>query len=133
MSEATTIDPNATPGTEDAAAQKAPKRSPHPMAGNEDTSVYPFPEIPADYDPSIHAALKRKDFAHDYTYFEMRAAALRAQADGYDVAATEARTLGSKAERAAAKRMRKMSEQVTELRAKLEAQGVDVDALLANG
>lgn len=126
------IDPNATPGTEDAAAQKAPKRAPHPMTGNEDTSIYPFAEIPADFDPAVHSPLKRKDFAHDYTYFEYRAGVCQAQADKYLKEAEDARTLGSKAERAAAKRLTKMVDQIGELRAKLEAQGVDVDELIAN-
>jgi len=121
------------PGTSDPAGQKAPsgKRTVHPSVGNEDVKVYPFTETPGDFDFDTHVALKKKDFAADHMYYTFQAEKLDFKATMFREKAEEARKMGSAKERSKAKRLRKMQTKMAELRAQLEAQGLDVDELLA--
>lgn len=110
---------------------KEPKRKPHALIGSKDPNVYPFTAVPADYDHETMQPLKKRDFALDHLFYEFRAehhdraaAALRKQA-------VESKALGGKAAASEAKRLRRMTDKIAELKAKLAAGGVDVEALLA--
>ena len=127
-----TVDPNAKPGSKDDKAKKESKRKPHPLVGSKDENVYPFGTTPADYDFAKMKPLGKKDFESDHTFFSYKAADADFRADFYRARAEEAKVLGSSKERAKAKRLVKMQEKIAELRAQLEDQGVDVDALLDN-
>lgn len=106
-------------------------RPAHPLVGNADTNVYPFKELPADFDFKTMRGLSKKDFATDAAFFEYKAKGLEAQAANFRVLAENARKLGSSAERNKAKKLVKLQEQMAELSKQLAAQGIDVNALLA--
>ena len=97
---------------------------------------YPIPkdklkEVPANYDPKVHAPLKRGDFENEALFFDMKADEYDRKATRCRVEAGTYRKLGSKEDRAKAKRLLKMRERYSELEAQLRGQGVDVDAILS--
>lgn len=107
-----------------------PGRKAHPSVGNKDTNVYPFKELPGDFDFATMKGLKKKDFATDAAYYEYRAKELEARAAKFRTQAEEAKKMGTSAERKNAKRLVKLREKMDELKAQLAAQGVDVESLL---
>ena len=131
-----------TPGTADKAAK--PKKTEeelkaeriaahearnHPaIAGNSDVKLK---ELPPDWDFDAFNPVKRKNFEKDDVFYEYKVSECEWKARKYKEKAEEARTLGSAADRGKAKRLRSMQEKMAELRAELEAQGVNVDELLA--
>ena len=86
----------------------------------------PGPDFRFDY----YAPVKRTTFKSDELYLRHKANELRWRASGLDKKADEAKLLGSTADRAKAKRLQKMQAKMADLRAELEKQGIDVDALL---
>ena len=78
-----------------------------------------------------HKPLKRKDFQHDRFYFAHKAEAYDFLADKMRAAAENAAKYGSRKERTKAKRLERLQAKMNELRAELEADGIDVEALLA--
>lgn len=106
-------------------------RPTHPLVGNTDVNVYPFKELPTDFDFKTMHGLGKKDFATDAAFFEYKTKGLEAQAANFRTLAENAKKLGSAAERGKAKKLVKLQEQMAELSKQLAAQGVDVDALLA--
>lgn len=127
-----TIDPSGKPGSKDEKAKKESKRKQHPLVGSKDDNVYPFAEMPDDFDFVKMKSLNKKDFESDHQFFIYKAADADYRAEDYRERAEEAKTLGSSKERAKAKRLVKMQEKIAELRAQLEEDGVNVDALLEN-
>lgn len=124
------------PGTVTTKPLKVPKlgkvknlRVAHPLIGADDG--YPFTAVPEDYDARRHLPIKRSDFADEALFFEWRANLARVAAVRFDKLAAEARATGGTKDRAAAKRLVKMSTRMAELIAKLRANGTDVDAILA--
>lgn len=113
--------------------KEAKKRPAHDLVGNKDTKVYPFTETPPDFDFDKHASLKKRDFATDWQFFTHKTKDLQFRADAWKAKAEEAKKLGSGKEKAKAKKLLKIQAQMKELRAQLEAQNVDVDAILAEG
>ncbi len=103
-----------------------------PSVGNKDAKVYPFTKtVPKDFDFKVHKPLKKRDFASDHLFYEFRALEMDNKAVTFRKQAEEAKTLGSSQDRGRAKRLVKMTEKMDELKQQLEAQGVDVKALLA--
>jgi hypothetical protein len=125
---------SAKPGTKDPAAQKEKKpskRVKHPLVGNKEPKIYPFKSTPADYVHGKMQPFKKKDFATDDAYFTYRAEEYDAKAKDFRGRADQAKLTGSGKDKGKAKRLLKMQEKMKELEAQLKAQGVDVDALLA--
>lgn len=106
-----------------------PKRDPKPMhpAIQEDTKLT---ELPADYDMDRHAPILKKNWLKEDEFYEYRAKGHDHLAAKWRERAEESKRMGTGADRAAKKRLTKMTAKVAELRASLEASGVDVDALL---
>jgi len=117
------------PGSKDESAAK-PKKVVHPLVDSDDPDVYPFKEIPDDFDSSKHKPLKKKDFASEATYFDMKAAEYETKAEEFRAKAEEARTLGDKETRQAANRLKKVQKTMLELVGRLKKQDVDVAAVL---
>jgi hypothetical protein len=115
---------SAAPGTKDEKAAKVKKVAftPIPDGG--------FKEMPAAFDPKLHTPLKRKDFADESLWFEMKATEHEAKAAAYKKQAADYRKLGSVADRAKAKRLIQMQSKMAELTEQLKSQGVDVDEIL---
>lgn len=118
-------------GDGEASGRGAPKRPTHPNVGSSDPNVYPFREVPADYDPDTMANLRRRDFAHEATFFDYRANLAERAMNRFRGLAREAREQGDSKQRAAAKRLVKMTEKIAALRQQLEAGGVDINEVLA--
>lgn len=97
-----------------------------PMTVNE-----PLTEAPADFDFNLYRPLKKRDFAEEHLFYEHKAMEMEFKAAQYRADAAESKKLGSSKDRAAARRLVKMTEKMAELQAQLVAAGVDVDALLA--
>ena len=116
--------------TAEGGARKLKPKPKHPSVNSKDTSVYPFTETPPDFDFVKQAPLKKRDFATDWQYFTHKSKDGQFKVEVWKTKAEEAKTLGSGKERAKAKRLRKMQAKMAELRAQLEAQGIDVEALL---
>ena len=132
--ETTTVAKDTKPGTTDDAAtkeKKEPKRKEHPLVGKSDPKVYPFSELPGDFDFDAHKPLRKKDFAHEWDYYLYRASFFDWNAARMRKTAEEVKEHGGTKERQAAKRLKAMSSKIAELRQKLEAQGINVDELLA--
>lgn len=124
--------PSAAPGTADPAAVKPKGRTVYEPTTSKDPKVYPFPDaMPAGYSFETHKPLKKKDFVADHLFLEHKAERAQLLADALRKQAAESKALGGAKDKAAAKRFQKMSEKIAELRQKLVAQGVDVDALTA--
>jgi hypothetical protein len=106
------------------------KRIVFPLVGNTDTKVYPFVATPAEFNFVTHKLLKKKDFATDAAFFTFKGDEMRNKATIFDGKAEEAKKMGSSKERAKAKRFLKMRDKMAELKASLEAQGIDVESML---
>lgn len=109
---------------------KKPGRPEHPLVGNQDTSLFPFKAVPDDFAFDTMKPLKKKSFATDAAYFEYRAKEMDHKADKFRAQAEESKKAGTGAERNKAKKLVKLQSKIAELRAQLEAQGVDVEELI---
>jgi hypothetical protein len=123
--------PDKVEGAPEAPKKEKKGRPAHPAVGNEDTKVYPFTETPKDFDFKAMKGLKKKDFATDEAFFLYKAAEAEYKIGMWNARAEEAKTMGSSKERSKAKRLVRMQGKVEELTKALEAQGIDVAALLA--
>lgn len=108
---------------------ESPKRDPKPThpAIAEDTKLT---ELPADYDMDRHAPTLKRNWLKEEDFYEYRAVTHEHHAKKWRDRAEESKRMGTGADRAAKKRLTKMTAKVAELRASLEASGVDVDELL---
>ena len=88
---------------------------------------------PEDFDPKKHKPLLKRDFETEAPWLINRAEKLEAQAKAYRDEAEMVKKLGSKQDRAKAKKLIQMRDRMAELRAQLEAEGIDVDALTSGG
>lgn len=109
---------------------KKPGRAEHPLVGNKDTNVFPFKAVPDDFAFDTMKPLKKKSFATDAAFFEYRAKEMEFKAGKFRAQAEEAKKVGTGAERNKAKKLVKLQSKIAELRAQLEAQGVDVEELI---
>lgn len=110
--------------------------------GSKDPAVYPFPgremdgatvATPEGFDHAKHERLGKKDFAKPSLYFTYRAEALEATAAAFRKRAAELKAGGDKkGSGGKVNRLAKQLAKAQEIRAALEAQGIDVDALLAS-
>lgn len=99
------------------------------VAGNDDAKYEVA--LPDGFDFNEHKLLRRKNFVNDALYFEHRALHLEHRAAAFRGMAAEAKAFGSREDRARAKKLQRMNDQMAELRKQLESSGVDVSALLA--
>lgn len=120
----TKINPNKTDKTETKKQHDAKTY----VAGN-DEAKYEV-ALPEGFDFNEHKLLRRKNFTRDDLYFEHRALHLDHKAGKFRGMAAEAKALGSREDRARAKKLQRMNDQMAELREQLEKSGVDVGALL---
>lgn len=117
--------PSAKPGTTDDAAKKVKKNR----------AQYPIPEgglegVPADFDRKKFKPLKKKDFKNEADFLELRATNLEEAAKRLRDEAKAVRAGGGK-DKGKAKRLVAMTKKMADLKASLEAEGIDVAALLA--
>jgi len=87
--------------------------------------------VPEKFDFAKNKPLKKTDFKNEDLFFEYKAAECDAKAIVFRAKAEESKKLGSTKDRAKAKRLLKMQEKMAELREQLEADGVNVEELLA--
>lgn len=90
-----------------------------------------FESVPDDWDTAKHNPLKKKDFEKEEVYFYMRADQLEAAAQKMRRKGEYSAKFGSSKDAVKAKRLKKMQEKMAELQKQLEADGVDVEALLS--
>lgn len=109
---------------------KKPGRANHPLVNSKDTSVFPFKALPDDFAFDTMKGLKKKSFATEAAYYDYRAKEMDHKATKFRAQAEEAKNVGSGAERNKAKKLVKLQSKMAELKAQLEAQGVDVNELL---
>lgn len=126
----------AKPGTTDAAA-KEPKKGKvlYPaLVGPKDAegkdTIIPLKEVPKDWDPKAHKGLRRKDFSDEALFWDWRADRMELQVKKIRAHAEELRKLGTVKDRSRAKKLLSMQKRIADLKAQLEGEGVDVDALL---
>lgn len=86
--------------------------------------------MPDGFDFNHNKPLRRKNFTHDALFFEHKAAEMNFKATRFRGQAAEAKALGSRADRAKAKKLQRLNGKMAELVAELRAQGVDTDVLL---
>jgi hypothetical protein len=111
--------------------EKAARRPMHPLVGHADPNVWPFAELPSDYDPAAHAPLKKKDFKEEASYYDYRASMARRAVTRFETLAAEARAGGSTKDKATEKRLARVAAQMEKLKAAIRAGGGDPDAILA--
>ena len=100
------------------------------LVGSEDANVYPFNcELPDGYVFGKFAVLKKQDFKEEYLYTLYRACKAEHDAVVLREKAKEIKSLGSSKQRAQAKKLIKMREQLAALQEQLIAQGIDIDSL----
>lgn len=124
--------PSAAPGTSDDSGKKKAKKAKvqYPGLKGEDDKPIRLTEWPADFDASLHKPLRRVDFENDAVWFEKKAEEYDAKAADMREKAEISRKLGNSADRAKAKKFKKMKDQMAKLQSELEAQGVDIAAML---
>ena len=88
-------------------------------------------EVPTDFDPKAHQALKRAHFKEEWMYFEFKAQQLEGKVKELRDQAAESKALGNSEDRAKKKKALAMMKRLEALKAELTADGVDVDELLA--
>lgn len=87
-------------------------------------------ELPEDFDFAKHKAIGKKLWENDWQYILHRAEECTWRAAALQVKATKMKECGSKKDRSRLARLQKMTAKMAELKAELEASGVDVEALL---
>jgi hypothetical protein len=95
-----------------------------------DSIVNKIEKRPADFDSKIHSNLKAKNFVNESFFLEDQAAQLEVKATELRAKAEKLRSLGSTASSAKAKTLIKMQERMAELMKSLQADGVDIEALM---
>jgi hypothetical protein len=118
----------ATPGTTapeaaDEAKKGPPKKKPYVEEGQQ------LETVPTDFNKKVHAPLKRKDFAEEWMWFEWKANELTKDAEKYRKEAETIKKLGSKADRAKARRLLQMQKKMAELEAQLKEKGYDIEEI----
>ena len=116
--------PSAKPGTPDDAAKKQKKNR----------AQYPIPEgglesVPTDFDSKKFKPLKKKDFKSEATFLELRADNMEAAAKRLREEAAAIRAGGGK-DKGKAKKLVNMTRKLAEMKAAMEAEGIDVEALI---
>ncbi len=89
-------------------------------------------EIPEDWETKKHQALKRAYFQEEWMFFEFKAQQFDAKAIEYRKESEESKALGNSEDRAKRKKALAMAKRLETLKAELEADGVDVESLLAS-
>lgn len=138
---------SAAPGTKDDTAKKTKvEKVSHPLVGNEDSKVYPFPApelekgedgkfiyttsgAPDNFDPSKHKPLKKQDFAEDWQYYQHRIELTQAKIASFEQSRDEAKALGNATDRQAAKRLSGMAKRIAEIQGNLSGDNVDIAAI----
>jgi len=87
--------------------------------------------IPKGFNFDTFKALKKKNFKDEALYYEHRAFEMKFKAEKFEAQAEEIRKLGSPSERRKKKQIIKLQSKMDELKEQLSAQGIDVEALLA--
>lgn len=144
---------SAAPGTPDSTHQAdgagdagGNKKPPHPSVGSDDPAVYPFPEpdigdkdnptwtsgAPADYDPKVHAPLKKRDFAKGWQFRQYQVEKAQAHLDDLIEKRDSEYALSQGGDTAEARRIATMAKKLAEAQQKAAAEGVDLSALLKN-
>ncbi len=88
--------------------------------------------MPDGFDFAKHYPVQKRNFANEALYYDHRAAEMQFKKEQFEAHAEICRTQGSAADRRKAKQIVKLQSKVDELRAILEAQGINVEELLAN-
>lgn len=103
----------------------------HPLVGSDDREIYPFRELPADFDPDTHKRLGKKDFATAVAYFTYAVTEDERKLERTKQKLQDAKD--GKGDNLAnnKKRLATMASKMQDLRVQLEAQGIDVDEFLA--
>jgi hypothetical protein len=121
--------PSAKPGVKEPKAKKEKKpkveRIDYPVGDEKLVAV------PADYDPKKHKPLRRKDFKDEAVFVDMQADRAERAAKRLREEAVAIRAGGGK-DKGKAKKLIAMQKRMAEMQAQLEADGVDVAALLAS-
>lgn len=86
--------------------------------------------MPTDLDLKKHYPLKRGDFEDETIWLIARAETFEAKAVSYREEADDWKRLGSIKDRVKAKKLITMQRRMADLKTQLQAQGIDVDALL---
>jgi hypothetical protein len=133
----------AAPTAPDAKKEKKEKkvRPAFELVGSKDPSVYPFAAretspgvfaaVPAGFDFTKHAGLKKKDFAKPSAFLTYEAERLEWLAGRKRAKADLARKGGDQKGGGKLSKFQKTMAKMAELRADLESQGIDVEALLS--
>ena len=87
--------------------------------------------VPEGFNFKDYKPLKKRNFASETTYYLHRKEEMNYKAGIFAELAEEARTQGSAADRRKKKQIVQAQKKMAELRAQLEGQGIDVDAILA--
>lgn len=111
--------------TEKPKEQKIVARKPFKVTGEYEEAV------PEGFDFGTYKPLKKKNFKQDYLWYLHKAAEMKFKAERYEKEAEEIKKLGSPAERAKKKQIIRLQSKMAELKEQLSAQGIDVEALLA--
>lgn len=119
----------AKPGTEDKKAAKVKKVA---FTSTDETVMKDgkLLVIPTDHDAKVHLPIKRKGFADEGMFYELRARQMEAKAADYRKMAADSAKLGGVKDKAKAKQLLKMQDKIAELTKTLAAAGIDVAALL---
>ena len=123
-----------SPSTSAQVSEKAPKAKKEKQPKVK-LPKYQIPEsglttVPKDFDPAKFARLSRKDFAEDFNFFEFRADQMEKDAKELRAKAKLQRSLGSSEQRKALNSFVKGTKKLEELKARLLAEGVDLNAAL---
>lgn len=124
---ATVIEPNpAAPAAE--APVKAGRKSKPPYPGLEENGTLKLEQIPDDYDPKVHAALKEDNFHEDHldVFYELKAADYRQKADEWADKAKTFKQLGAIGDRKTAAKLASNMASMRNQLEKLAAQGADL-------
>jgi hypothetical protein len=107
------------------------------MVVGADGSQYPqrqkLTAVPTDFEPAKSAKLKPSDFDSELVFMEFQIAQTKAKLAGMEARYETIKKLGVGTGAKAASNLLKYQKQFAGLRAQLEAQGINVDDLLAAG
>lgn len=88
--------------------------------------------VPKEYNSGVHRPLLKDNFKDESYYFVYKAELHEAKAADYRKQAEDFKKLGDSGDRKKAKRLLTMQKRMADLKAELEAQGVDVSALMGD-
>lgn len=124
--------PNAPAANLPPAEKPALKPYPGLQADDKGNATVKLKDWPADFDPKVHARLRKVDFENEAPFLEHLADEFERRAKKLRQEANDAKTLGSQASRAAVKKLRGLQEQYSKLAEMLKAQGIDPSMVLNN-